>query len=246
MYAFDATGSTIGQIDQVKAFITEQAGPLVMVRHDARIGIVAYRAVAKGLSRSQTEVLPLTHDVDAAIQFVGGIEHRGADSHAAVSDAVAIALDRMPWRPNARCQVYVLADGRIDDGPRAWRIARQHREADRTQLSVWYGSRTRERSPDDLMKLADAGGGTLTVADPAPIPVMPWPGAGVPPSGRCYGPRQPCGWRSSWALPNGSRNAMNRPYGHAAMPLSSSDQAIGMNSTPLARQSATLPSRSSV
>jgi HEAT repeat protein len=186
VYAFDATGSTVGQIEQVKAFITEHAGPLVMVRHDARVGIVAYRVGEKATPRTRTEVLPLTHDVDAAIAFVNGIDQRGADSRgAAVADAVQTALDRMPWRPNARRQVYVLADGRIDDRPRAWRTARQHHESDGTQLSVWYWSNTRQTPATDLERLAEEGGGTFTLADPPPPPGTLPPGTGGPaPTGR--------------------------------------------------------------
>jgi len=181
VYAFDATGSSVGQIAQVKRFIADHAGPLVMVRRDARVGIVAYRVGSRASPRTRTEVLPLTHDVNAALRFVQGIDQRGADSQgAAIAEAVEIALDRMPWRPNARRQVWLLADSKIDDPPRAYRTARQHRQADGTQLSVWYWCNTRVTEPEDLKQLAEKGGGTYTLADPPEQPpVLPGtPGGG--------------------------------------------------------------------
>jgi hypothetical protein len=161
VYVVDVTGSTGATLPGLKRRILDEAALIFRLGGSHRIGVVAYRDGSVGPDGPpRLEVLSPTPSLARLAEFLEALGARGVDERgAAVAGALREALDRTPWRWEARREVHLFADTKCDDPRAAAAVVGIHYRADATRTRVAYVLRTRSRIPPEFEELARAGGG---------------------------------------------------------------------------------------
>jgi hypothetical protein len=154
VFAFDATWSMEGVAGRVQRYMREMIDERGGDTADFRVGIVVFRQTKKGVSWKHPDVLPLTHEIHRAKEFLTGAVYYGADSQgAAIYHGLHFALDRMAWRPNARRELYLFCDTKTHDFGLCKRAILRHRDEVEVHF-VWCGRKLHET----VRKLAGVAG----------------------------------------------------------------------------------------
>jgi len=163
VFGIDSTGSMCADLESVSVVILRRVNDLVSLGADVRVGLVRYRDSGRSAGPWEVRALPLTHDLGLVKKTLTAMRGEGAnDASASIFRCLGECYDRMGWRWDAVRRVTLVADTRCDDLARASRVAAFHRSSDGTRLDVWFALHTRTKVPEDVVTLAQAGGGTLT------------------------------------------------------------------------------------
>ena len=159
VYTIDATGSTTMTLEGLRDRILDEMALLLRLGASVRVGVVAYRGGHGTEARRSMDILLPAFDPDRVAAFLrelkpGGVDERGA----AVTAALGEALDRIPWRWDARRDVHLLADSVCDDPATAFATVSVHFRGDDTRTSICYVLRTRTKMPPEYADLARLGG----------------------------------------------------------------------------------------
>jgi len=166
VYVFDSTGSVVGHLDLIIQTIKEEAALLTLAGGDVRVGLVAFRDTPRRRNSWETQVLPLTYDVERAERFFRSVDAGGADSRgAAIGRGLHQGLDRMGWRWHGRRHAMIVADSKAGKQDECEDVASIHFRTDRTRIHVWYLFRTRVKVPESIERLARIGGGAVRIID---------------------------------------------------------------------------------
>ena len=139
--------------------IQDELNLLTRLGGSVHVGIVAFRGGHGAAAQRAMQVLLPCFDLARVDAFLHGLDSGGVDDRGApVAAALQESLDRMPWRPDARREVRLVADSGCDDPGTARATVSIHFRADGTRTHFAYVLRTRTKVPPEYVDLARLGG----------------------------------------------------------------------------------------
>jgi len=178
VFALDTTGSMGGLLEGAKQKVWSIASRMASGKPTprVRVGLVAYRDVGDAYV---TQVYPLSEDLDAVYKTLRSFRaDGGGDTPEAVQDALADAVDKMPWSQARRAakMVFLVGDAPAHDQDRQKLLQASRRAIARGIVvnTIRCGAdgatetqfREVARLADGRFDTIEQGGGVVAVATP--------------------------------------------------------------------------------